>query len=671
MRSGLRTVALAALLIPALAPVAVGRQQPGEAPRPDPPAQGADQQRPTFRTGINFVRVDAIVSDKQGNAVTDLRAEDFEITEQGKPQAIEAFKLVSVDSPGGPPDEAPRAIHSELDEEREAARDDVRLFSIFLDDYHVRRESSLIAREQIARFVETELRPSDLIAMMYPLESISTVRLTRDHGAVAQAIRQFEGRKYDYRPRNAIEERYQNYPADTIEKIRNQVSMSAIEALIVHLGGLKEGRKALILVSEGFTGLLPPQLRDPNAAFPGLLNPQAGNPQAGVNDFAEARAAAAAAFDIDLELRQVSTAANRYNVSIYYEFGLDQSIGSQVDRQYLASTLDTLRALSSQTDGQAIVNQNNLTAGMRQIVRDTSAYYLLGYTSTFAEADGKFHEVKVRVKRPGIQVRARRGYWALNRQQFAAATAPPAAGPPKAVENALNAAVASRRSRVIRSWVGTERAASGKTQVTFVWEPAPALTGQRGVGAEQPARVVLTAASSSGAPYFRGPVPDTARRVTFEADPGPMQLRVSVEGRGSEVLDSETREIDVPDLNGLQTALATPRMFRARTPREVQQLKDDPAAVPAVGREFSRADRLLVKVGAYGPGPTPPALTAMLLGRTGQTIATLPVTLAAGDGLAQVDVPLASLAAGDYLIQIDATGAGGGAQQLVGFRVVP
>ena len=51
-------------------------------------------------------------------------------------------------------------------------------------------------------------------------------------------------------------------------------------------------------------------------------------------------------------------------------------------------------------------------AGMKQIIRDSSAYYLVGYNSTQAPTDGKFHEIKVRVKRPGVQVRARKGYWA-------------------------------------------------------------------------------------------------------------------------------------------------------------------------------------------------------------------------------------------------------------------
>ena len=484
MRRSLRVAALSALLVPVLAGVTGRAQDQAQGDAASPP-----QQPPTFRTGINFVRVDAIVTDKSGSPIADLKPEDFVVTEQGRPQKVETFKLVSLDGgliPG--PEGPPRAIVSDLDEEREAQRDDVRLFAIFLDDYHVTRGSSLTARDQIARFVDTQLGPSDMIGLMYPLESTASVRMTRNHDAVMGAVRQFDGRKYDYRPKNSIEERYQYYPAETIEKIRNQVSLSALEGLIIHMGGLKEGRKALILVSEGFTGILPPQMRDPNASYPGLLNPATRDPQAGLNDLQESRAQAMAAFDMELELRQLTTVANRNNVSIYAvdprglagsEFDIERTIGAQVDRQYLAATMESLRTLSSQTDGATVMNRNDLAIGMKQIVRDTSAYYLLGYNSTFTDADGKFHEIKVSVKRPGVQVRARKGYWAATRAEAAAAIAPPKPALPKPIENALAAAAVTSRARVIRSWIGTERGENGRTKVTFVWEPMARLPESR------------------------------------------------------------------------------------------------------------------------------------------------------------------------------------------------
>ena len=106
-------------------------------------------------------------------------------------------------------------------------------------------------------------------------------------------------------------------------------------------------------------------------------------------------------------------------------------------------------------------------------------------------------------------------------------------------------------------------------------------------------------------------------RVTFEVSPGKMQLRLSVEGAASQVLDTEMREITVPDLTRRRPMLGTPEVFRARTVRELQQIKADPDAVPVAVREFSRTDRLLIRVPAYGPGDTAPALSVHLLNRAG------------------------------------------------------
>src|SRR4029453_7905706 len=108
----------------------------------------------------------------------------------------------------------------------------------------------------------------------------------------------------------------------------------------------------------------------------------------------------------------------------------------------------------------------------------------------------------------GVQVRSRRGYWAMNREETAAATAPPRPEVPKPVENALAASAAAQgtRSRVVRTWIGTERAENGKTRVTFVWEPSPRPPGDTRAS-EQPPRFNLTAGSGGGNPYFRGRIP--------------------------------------------------------------------------------------------------------------------------------------------------------------------
>jgi VWFA-related protein len=674
-------------------------QQPAAQPQQPPPDQ--PQPPPVFRGGINFVRVDVIVSDnKTGVQIADLKESDFDVTEDGKPQKIEAFRFIKLD--GGVSEaikEAPREIRTDYDEEMEASREDVRLFAIFLDDYHVRRGTSMAVRNQLAQFVETQLGPSDMIGVMYPLESTSSVRMTRNHSAVVRGLQQFTGRKYEYEPKNQFEENYAHYPTEIVERIRNQVSLSAIRSLVVHMGSLKEGRKALILVSEGYSNLPPPQMRNADATMPGLGNPNARNPQAGDNDLNEDRAQWAASVDMESDLREVYDNANRNNVAIYavdprglpgFEFDINENVGLRTDAKYLTSTMDTLRTLAEQTDGRAIVNRNDIAVGMKQITRDSSAYYLIGYNSSQAPSDGKFHEIKVRVKRPGIQVRARKGYWALNAEQTARALAPPKPPAPKPVEAAISAAT-SRPSRasVVRTWIGTARGENGKTRVTFVWEPIVRPPGERNVS-EEPARVSLIAASPDGSPYFRGKVEPSATvgastgtssasttasqggpkgpgRVTFDVAPGKIQLRVSVEGSGAQVLDTEIREITVPDLTGGQTLLGTPELFRARTVREFQQLKTEADPVPLATREFSRTDRLVVRIPAYGTSGAP-ALKVQLLNRSGSAMSALTPAAAPKEGEQQVDLALAGLAPGEYVLEIKAVD--GDATELIGFRVV-
>src|SRR5471030_1531174 len=211
-------------------------QQPAQQPaeKPAQPA-GTDpaqpQPPPVFRTGINFVRVDAIITDKNGNPINDLQQADFDVVEDGKPQKIDTFKLIKLDgSTADSMKEPPKEIRNDFDEESEAARDDVRLFAIFLDDYHVRRGASMAVRGQLMQFIETQMGPSDMVGLMYPLEATGSVRMTRNHSAVVRGLNQFLGRKYEYQAKNQFEEQYAHYPTDTVEKIRNQVSLSALKA---------------------------------------------------------------------------------------------------------------------------------------------------------------------------------------------------------------------------------------------------------------------------------------------------------------------------------------------------------------------------------------------------------------------------------------------------------
>jgi hypothetical protein len=276
-----------------------------------------------------------------------------------------------------------------------------------------------------------------------------------------------------------------------------------------------------------------------------------------------------------------------------------------------------------------------------------------------------------------LDVRARRGYWALTAEEIVRATRPAEPEVIKPVQQALASISPSvQAGKYVRTWFGTARGEEGKTRVTIIWEPLPQAPGVRRDQPE-PGRMSVLAADTNGDLVFRGRVPDgsaattaapaaaVSQLITFDASPGELELRLTVEGLGGGVLDNEIRRMTVPDLTSPDAAVSTPRVYRTRTAREFQALAADATAVPTAGREFSRTERLLIRFDAYG-NATP---TAVLLNRAGQKMADLPVAAATAGGSHQLDVGLAAIAAGEYLVEITITGATGEAKELIPLRV--
>ena len=698
MRVHARLLAAGALVVglsagmPAQSPPA---QPPAQQPPPATPDQ--PQRPPVIRSGINFVSVDVIVTDrKTGEVVLDMKQEDFEVREDKKPQKVDTFEVVKIDELAVT-STVPKEIRSTYDEESEARQPNVRLFIMLLDDYHVRRGNDLAVRKPLIDFVQNQLAPQDMVAIMYPLTPVSGLTFTRNKSSMIAAINAFEGRTGLYLPRNEFEERYAYYPTATVEKIRNDVTMGALKGAAVKLGGMREGRKSIIFVSEGFTSTVPAELNNEIAAMPGVG--RRGQPGQDVNN---PRAESQRFFNQASQLtdiREVYDTVNRNNTSIYavdprglaaFEYDINQGVGLQTDRTDLNAAIDSLHVLANNTDGRAIVNRNDLAAGMKQIMRDASGYYLLGYTSAAAPTDGRFHTIDVRVKRPNVEVRARKGYWAYTNEDAARAAAPVKSGPPPEVSKALNSiAEPARGGHATRFWTGTDQAADGKTRVTFVWEPmTPAQGGPR--AGDAPSRVMLTATAPDGSPVFRGrvgaeeaaaapatpsgsagsvaPAASSGASVSFTTVPGPVEMRMVVENARGQVIDSTTQTITAPDYAKTQVSFSTPRIYRARTAREMLLLRNNLDAPPSATREFSRAERMLVRFDAYAVGGARPEVTAKLLNRAGVTMSDVPIQAADGKPF-QIDFPLASLAAGEYVIQIDAKTASGTAQQMVGFKV--
>ena len=640
-----------------------------------------------FRSGINFIRVDTIVTDDDGNHVTDLEMSEFEIYEDGELQTVETFDRVEIGAVPEPGARPATRVSNRNDEEREAERTDVRIFVIFFDDYHVRFGNAQRASLQMAEFLENNLQPTDLVAVMYPLTPVSDLRFTRNHRSVIAQVKDFFGRKYDYEPRNMFEQEYWNYPVEAVELIRNQVSLSALNGLMVRLGSLREGRKSVLLISEGYTNYVPPQLRNSD----GQYNPYRFDPTAAESVYEQTHQLFSDS-GLVLRLRELFQVANRFNTSIYAldprglaigEYDASQpNISTRTNRRALRATQDTLHILAEQTDGRAIVNRNDVVPGLQQMMRDSSAYYLLGYTSSQSPTDGRFHEIEVRVKRDDVDVRNRKGYWALTERDAERALSTEVVAPPRAVDVALSALAAPRRGHSIRTWVGTSRGENGRTRVTFVWEPVP---GPPQAG--EPARVLLTAMGAAGGAFYRGRIPEpsgsagrglvgpasdagtSVTMTTFDVEPGGLQISVAVEGENGDVLDRDRDEIDVPDFTGTSLVLSTPAFVRTRNALEWRELVEDWDAVPAVSREFRRTDRLLLRFEAYAPGTTVPSVDAWLLNRRGDQMFPLIVQPAEDGRRFQVDIQPAGLPPGDYVVELQATTGDDELTELVAFRL--
>jgi VWFA-related protein len=593
----------AAILVAACA-ASAGAQEP------------APQKPPTFRTGTNVVRVDVMVTDRSGNPVRTLTADDFEVLENGTPQPITSFKLLEAN--GQPTDDLSLPIRSPEHAAAEAARDDVRVFLIFWDEYHIGEfVSSLRAREQLTKFVLDAFGPTDLVAFMDPLTTLDSIRFTRDRRALAEHVHRLKGRRGVYvPPRSVLEEAHLQQMRD-IEAIRAQITASALKGALLHLGSLREGRKSLIFISESL----------------GPLRDQTGT-----------------------VLRDLTRTANDTNTAIVT---VDPR-GLQVGRGPAARPSDVLLALSHESGGEPITT-NDLDAPLRRMVRQTSSYYLLGYDGSNSPLDGKFHQIKVRVKRDDLAVRARSGYWAPRVGDMARAREAAAASElPPAIARAFAELPAEAGRKPADFWIGTRPAGEGNGDVTIAWTPRAA------IGDRTAAAVDVEAAGEFGAVHA-GPV--DPRGLSFSAPSGRVTLTLLVRDAAGEIIDRELRTIAVPQHTGATLAFSTPVVFRARNPIELRAWTSQPSPPIHAGRDFERQDRMRVRVSLYGTDSGGAVVSARLLGARGASLSELSVQPGSTAGVYQVDVTPSAISRGQFVIAIEATKNAERIEALVPFRV--
>jgi VWFA-related protein len=331
-------------------------------------------QQPTFRTRAELVRVDVTVLDRSGKPLPNLTADDFTVFEDGVPQRIQTFQFLEFTGAYGPDEDLTLTIGPRDNRNDQLAREDVRLFLVFWDEYHILpNHQETFLRDELTGFVRTMVHPTDFVALMDPWTPMSHLEFSRDRYRLANQIRALRGRQGVLIPRNGAEEnhfRMQN----RVPFVREQVSLTALKSAIAHLGALREGRKTLVYLSQ---------------------------------EFGLGRDTSAWAMDVMRE-------ANAANVAIY---AIDPR-GIEVGRSTFRTGL--LASIAHGTGGESFVT-NSPAVAFRRAVTQSSASYLLGYEPSPLRHDGQFHEIDVKVKGGGLQVRARNGYHAPDAAQIEAA----------------------------------------------------------------------------------------------------------------------------------------------------------------------------------------------------------------------------------------------------------
>jgi len=349
--------------------------------------------------------------------------------------------------------------------------------------------------------------------------------------------------------------------------------------------------------------------------------------------------------------RAIVYAANRNGVAFY---PLDPNPEAADDEAML-------RSIAEQTGGAASINDADLAPAIARAVADLDHYFVLSFPPS-GPADGRFHQVQVTVKRPGAQARSRSGYWAPDAK--AAAAAAKAAAPRPVLPFK-----AAHSSPFIRPWIGMSRGPNGMTSVTVTWEPGATPPRNQRV-----ASIVVKAMANDGTVLFEERIgAGDVDRATFNAPPGYVALEMEIQSSSGAALDTDYRGISVPNLQVTRPTFATPQVLRTRTLRDFAEMSQNLDAVPVASRTFSRTERLLIRVPAYGAGNSLPTVTARLLNRRGIPMRELSVVDAPlPPGTIQFDLPLAGLAPDEYRVELaaaNATGPRDEAKEMIPFRV--
>ncbi len=390
---------MAGLLLQGAAPLA-GRQSSPQAP--------ASPGR--IRVTTELVLVNVVAHDKKGNLIRDLKKEDFTLLEDGKKQDISTFDFENVDQllTAGAPEATVSGAESAgnlLRTGKKAAPSldarDRRLMLFFFDFSAMDPEQIDRAVGAAKTFVSTKMQPADLVALVSLATNLHVdLDFTDDKQKLSAALSAYtpgEGQGFDNGSTGSSEGAAESggaFIADDTDynTFSADRKLLALQSLMQSLGKLSQ-KKSLIYFSNGIS-------------------------QSGMDNQSALRAATAAAvkanvsiYSMDIRGLQAfppggeAQAASLHGQSAYS----GQSVLSDLNNNL--SSQETLATLSSDTGGKVFFDSNDFSGVFSQVQKDTSAYYVLGFTSNNPVKDGRYRHLKVQVNRADLKLDYRSGYY--------------------------------------------------------------------------------------------------------------------------------------------------------------------------------------------------------------------------------------------------------------------
>jgi VWFA-related protein len=541
---------------------------------------------PRFRVSVDAVSIDAVVTDRDGHVVRDLAAEDFDVFQDGKKQKVTFAQFVPVATAATARAEAsarPSSLLVPRVTPAPVTRESVqRTIAIVIDDLGLSVEGLTFARSALHDFIDTALLPSDLVAILRTGRSAGALQaFTTDHRVLHAAVDRIQ---WTVLSRNGVEpfvpinewvtndEHATLNPLDfsDLESFRSAVSaVGSLGALNLAIQGARElpGRKAIVFVTEGFR-LFDIEDQRVRIAVDKVLD--------------QAARAGVVIYSLDARGLQSAGLLASDNLKTAVLNG-DRDPFSEAVRQRAADRLafnrDTqegMAYLAEQTGGFAVLNTNDLGAGLGRIAEDVRDYYVIGYApdaSTFKSKTGKprLHKISVNVRRPGLRVRTRKEFFGVSdpaQPQGAASAAQQlvraAISPFSAGEIMLNATALPGFSPTQGMFVRTLLHVDARA-LTFNDDESGKKTASADVvglvfdadGAE-----VAHLSTGFAVALTREAAEDALRdglvyslRVPIRR-PGGYQLRFALRDRASGALGSAGEFVEMPDISGGRFALS-------------------------------------------------------------------------------------------------------------------